>query len=418
MKKSLLLFLLTALALPLRAQTAQEEIASDPAKAAGLHYAYPGPQTVQMPAPRGYKPFYISHFGRHGSRWHIGNRDYIAPYETLKKAREASALTPLGEAVYRKVEVLEQDGEYRLGELTRLGVKQHQAVARRMYAAFPEVFGKGAKVVANSTLSPRVMMSMFSFCNELKSHNPALEIDLNSSRRDAPFVSHRAKAKGPLSYDPKAEMQAFSTATTHPERLMDALFADKAYLRDSVDARELYWQLYYVAEMAQNNELDSLALTDVFTAEELYSLWAVDNYKEYVAIGPDPRGREVVVESSKPILAHILAKADEAIASGGRGATLRFSHDSYLLPLAVTLGLDGCLGEAQGPETCADVFATYRICPMCANIQLVFFKNRVGDVLVKFLLNENEVGIPLESDLYPYYRWEAVRSYYQSQYQL
>ena len=55
---------------------------------------------------------------------------------------------------------------------------------------------------------------------------------------------------------------------------------------------------------------------------------------------------------------------------------------------------------------------------MCGNIQIVFFRNRKGEVLVKFLLNENEVGIPVDTDRYPYYRWEDVRSYYETLYQL
>ena len=418
MKKIPLLFLSVLMALPLGAQTAREEIAADPDKAAGLHYAYPGPQSVQTPAPKGYKPFYISHFGRHGSRWHIGQRDYIAPYETLKSAHEAAALTPLGEEVFRKAAVLEEDGRSRLGELTRLGVRQHQEIARRMLRSFPEVFGKGARVTANSTQSPRVMMSMFTFCNELKASHPELEIDFNSSRRDGSFVAHRAKVDGPLGYDPKAEWTDFSTEVTHPERLMDKLFADKQYLRDSVDARALYWQLYYIAEMAQNCGLDSLALTQIFTPDELYSLWEVDNYKEYVSIGPDPRGREVILASCKPMMAHVLDRAEETIAAGGRGATLRFSHDSYLLPMAVTLGLDGCREAAASRETCDDVFATYRTCPMCANIQMVFFRNRKGDVLVKFLLNENEVSVPIPTDCAPYYHWADVRSYYRNLLQL
>lgn len=418
MKKTLLLLSWVILALPLAAQTAHEEIAADPFKAAALHYAYPGPKSVQTPAPKGYKPFYISHFGRHGSRWHIGDRDYIAPYETLKAAHEAAALTPLGEEVYRKAAILEEDGRSRIGELTRLGVRQHQEIARRMLRSFPEVFRKGARVTANSTQSPRVMMSMFTFCNELKAQHPGLQIDFNSSRRDGSFVSHRAKAKDPLGYDPKAEWTSFSTEVTHPERLMDTLFADKDYLRDSVAARTLYWQLYYIAEMTQNCGLDSLALTDIFTTDELYALWEVENYKEYVSIGPDPRGREVILASCKPMMAHVLDRADETIASGGHGATLRFSHDSYLLPMAVTLGFDGCREAASSPETCADAFVTYRVCPMCANIQLVFFKDKRGDVIVKFLLNENEVSVPIPTDIAPYYHWEDVRSYYKTLLQL
>ena len=55
---------------------------------------------------------------------------------------------------------------------------------------------------------------------------------------------------------------------------------------------------------------------------------------------------------------------------------------------------------------------------MCGNIQIVFFKNRKGSVLVKFLLNENEVTIPLESKTAPYYPWEEVKAYYKEKYNI
>ena len=48
-------------------------------KYANYYYAYPYPEKP-LPqltaAPKGYEPFHIEHYGRHGSRWHIGNRVY------------------------------------------------------------------------------------------------------------------------------------------------------------------------------------------------------------------------------------------------------------------------------------------------------------------------------------------------------
>ncbi len=417
MKKSLLLLLLSALTLPLSAQTAREEIASDPAKAAGLHYAYPGPQSVQTPAPKGYKPFYISHFGRHGSRWHTRETDYTSPLATLQAAHEASALTPLGEEVLRKAAAMAEDGAGRTGELTRLGTRQHQAVAERMFRSFPEAFRGKARVTANSTTSHRVMMSMFYFCNTLKRLNPELEIDFNSSRRDASFVSNRVRPEGAAPYEIQEETDKLEEKLLQPERLMGVLFSDAAYVRANIQPKKFMWDLYYLAEMAQNNELDSLSFLDVFTPDELYDCWRVDNYDMYL-YAADPRAQAVVVPSCKPMITHILDRADEMIASGSHGATLRFSHDSYLVPMAVTLRLDGCTGTTEDPERCDEAFIDYKISPMCGNIQLIFFRNRKGDVLVKFLLNENEVGIPLETDRWPYYRWEDVRSYYKTLYEI
>ena len=52
---------------------------------------------------------------------------------------------------------------------------------------------------------------------------------------------------------------------------------------------------------------------------------------------------------------------------------------------------------------------------MAANIQLVFYRKKASDdVLVKFLYNEREVRIPVESDLAPYYRWNDVRDFYRN----
>jgi hypothetical protein len=54
---------------------------------------------------------------------------------------------------------------------------------------------------------------------------------------------------------------------------------------------------------------------------------------------------------------------------------------------------------------------------MGANIQIVFYRNRKGDVLVKVLHNEREqlldpaVGKPVEG---VYYRWEDMKGYLKS----
>ena len=57
----------------------------------------------------------------------------------------------------------------------------------------------------------------------------------------------------------------------------------------------------------------------------------------------------------------------------------------------------------------------YRISPMGANLQIVFFRNKAKDVLVKFLLNETEVTLPFKSGTSPYYPWEEVRDFFEKQ---
>ena len=47
---------------------------------------YEGGPYADTPAPKGYKAFYISHYGRHGSRSNWDGRTYMHLISTLEKA--------------------------------------------------------------------------------------------------------------------------------------------------------------------------------------------------------------------------------------------------------------------------------------------------------------------------------------------
>ena len=42
-----------------------------PEQSGGIYYAYPYTTDSLAPVPAGFKPVYMSHYGRHGSRWAI-----------------------------------------------------------------------------------------------------------------------------------------------------------------------------------------------------------------------------------------------------------------------------------------------------------------------------------------------------------
>ena len=72
MKKSLSVIVLVLFAVSAAAQDFEADLQENWDRIAGCFHSYeatPGPQT---PAPGGYKPFYVSHYGRHGSRRQIG----------------------------------------------------------------------------------------------------------------------------------------------------------------------------------------------------------------------------------------------------------------------------------------------------------------------------------------------------------
>lgn len=158
------------------AQSTREEIMENIAQTGGVYFAYPTREAEATPPPKGYQPFYISHYARHGSRWIQSEKDYKTVVDIFEKAHQAGALTSLGEDVRRRMTLIWKDAEGHGGDLTPLGVKQHRGIAERMYRNYPEVFQGSPAMSARSTVVLRCVLSMDAFCERLKELNPALQI--------------------------------------------------------------------------------------------------------------------------------------------------------------------------------------------------------------------------------------------------
>ena len=90
--------LLLGACLSATAQTAREEIRENIFLAGSNYLDYDHQLATEplTPAPKGYEPYYMSHYGRHGSRWLIGEGDYTTPLNTLRDADKAGKLTAEG----------------------------------------------------------------------------------------------------------------------------------------------------------------------------------------------------------------------------------------------------------------------------------------------------------------------------------
>ena len=422
MKRHIILIALAAViaAGPLCAQVTREEAEEHPDLIAGLLRPYPGPlQTKYTKAPRGYKPFYISHIARHGSRWHTSEKIYTRPINVLGEAQQAGVLTPEGEDVLKRMQALWENAEGRIGELTPLGFEQHRGVAERMYKHYKRVFRRGRKVHAESTPSGRVMMSMYSFVNRLIEGCPSLEVSMDASYRCKANVAHTSGISSQYLRHSRRrkDYKEWELTTYHPERLMGVLFSDPAWTEANVQPNLLMSDLYEAACIALDMPTD-VRLMDIFTPDELYDIWQGRSAGYYTANGPDPAAGDSLLCKAVPILKDIIRKADAAIEDPSIAADLRFSHDAYLAPLTTTLQLGDFRGQADSFEEMAQVWADSKASPMCVNIQAIFYKNRKGRVLVKFLHCEKEQGLPIEPVKYPYYDWEEVKAFYAEQYDL
>jgi len=412
----LLLMLLCGANAPF-AQTTREALAADPAATGGVYYAYPETFAPQTPAPKGYEAFYVSHYGRHGSRWLLADRDYRAVIDPFEQAHAAGALTPLGEEVLRRLETVWEDARGHGGDLTPKGVRQQRGIAERMFRDCPGAFLDETAVSARSTTVGRCILSMDAFCERLKELNPTLRITRESCERYMCYLNYHSPECQRFTSDTgswREEYRKFTVENLRPERLVASLFADRDFVRKRVHPEALMEGLYWIASDMQDTDL-GLSFYDIFEPQELFGFWQVRNYLNYVTDGPAPIAEGVVLDSAKPLLRNILDTADEVIASGRSTATLRFGHDGNLLPLASLMRLEGCYAEESDPAHVYRVWTNYRISPMAGNLQIRFYRKKGSDdILVKFLLNERETAIPVGSDLAPYYHWNDVRKYYRA----
>ena len=362
-------------------------------------------------APRGYKPFYISHYGRHGARYAWQSDMYDRLDKVFAGAASADILTPLGKDVKRRFDILYPDVRYRVGDLSRKGWQQQQELASRMYDNFPGIFRKDAHVRAWTSTSTRCVMTMSAFCLGLKGRNPKLDIFENFGKYFLPAIlpldssnpfRNKDFQKTPVSFSETWEQ--YIERTIDYKAVLSRLFTDI----DKAVEKDKQWDFvsylyYFVAGMGSlDTDLD---FSDIFTHDERVALWKIDNFQFYASAWPTHLGY-------KPILDDIIAKADARIADGEKGADLRFGHDYTFFPLLMILDVDGLGHDVSDPDELPVWCQVHRI-PMGANIHFVFYRGKASDpVLFKVLLNGEEAHLPLETDRWPYYNWESFKQKY------
>ena len=399
------------------AQTSRAELLAHPELATGNYCNYPLPTGQVTPAPEGYEPFYVSHYGRHGARYMTGSGHYRYVIGKMDSAQAKGWLTAKGEEVLARLKVAAADAWHREGDLTRLGGRQHQGIAHRLSKNYPELLMQPVKVKANSSTVRRCMLSMANFCQELRCLNPELDIEMDASEHDMYYLIPNdsifipGKGIDDALYE---KLDSFRHAKLNGRRQMALLFKETAKLDGFIDGYKFCDGLWNIASvMACLPEL-GLKFNDVFTDEEMVDGFMVYNASWCLWEGLMPGSRPNYY-AIYPLLKNFLDEADLLIASGERQVRLRFGHDSVLLPFSLILGVNEAIHGTTDMDNLHKTFALYRLIPMAGNVQLIFFRKQGSDdILVKVLMNENETSIPIETDCYPFYHWKDVSTYYRN----
>ena len=391
----------------------REEVRADWNKSSGLDCLLDLSPKSSTPVPKGYEAVYISHYGRHGSRYAYTSDAYTILLNMLTEGRKQGNLTPKGEALLDELQPFWDYVRYRVGDLTEIGWNQHQEIARTMIQSFPTVFGKGSEVDACSSASVRAIMSMSSCCTAISRLSPQTKVyehqgmmDVQATRPNQGSNPFRYQGPAEVFPYPESSEEFFYRRFPNYKDVLARLFKDPDAALGEWDPYDVFFHLYmFVAGMNSLPQDVRLDVKDFFTVEEFATLWETDNYERF-------REYHAYRTPCSSIVDDMVEKASEMLAAGKRGAHLRYGHDHVVMALEMIMNLDHFDEAPENPDDLVYWFHTFRS-PMAANIQYVFFqpkKGRHGDTLVKVLLNGEEAHLG-DLEGFPYYRWDDVKAY-------
>jgi len=418
MRKLLLLICLMTIGLSaVDAQGYKELIKDNPAYAGANMMNYHYDAGVYTPAPKGFKPFYISHYGRHGSRYDTSDVNAEKVWPIMREAHRLGLLTPAGEAFCADLDAVlsEQDGMY--GMLTGLGAKEHRQIAERMAANFPEVFSgaKGRrKVECLSSLSPRCIVSMTNFSLSLDRNTKGLDFNFVTGNRIYDIIAYQPQGTAPKKVAATKE-EDVRRETMKPMEIIEYFFNDTGAALELTGDPYSFEQRLYLASCVGHLSDHGTCLLAHFPYEVLVRNFEVRNPRFYLSYGMSDEMSDYQIQISRKLLSDIVEKADAALKDDSQtAADLRFGHDTALLPLVGHLRLEG-LDNWVAFDKVNEVFnSATQIC-MASNLQMIFYRNKSGEVLVKLMYNEKETSIPsLNGFSGPYYKWEDLREYFVS----
>lgn len=382
-----------------------------PQRAAFNIHSYEFHPLKDTPAPKGFKPFYISHYGRHGSRSHSSDEPYVLLRDCLQAAALEGIITPSGDSLLACAKQMIEFHDGMDGRLTPRGAREHEMLARRMYKRYPQVFRHG-EVHSISSNVQRCLVSMAAFTSSLRACKKDLVMTWDCGAKYQRVITSNSGSaikkkaleivRGPLTDIPIDTMAVFARFFKDPVRGKELV---------GTKPKSFISAIFTLAQFAEAYDIDENRFTFLpwDAVETAYARHALNFYLGHcnsTLLGDERMPR------AKPLVMEIVRKADEAIAGAPVAADLIFGHDLPFLALCSFFGLEGYGYPRLTAEEAYSSWNGVKLCPFATNLQIVFYKNGKGQVLVKFLANEEETPIPeLKAFSGPYYKWEDVKEY-------
>ena len=399
-----------AFAQPHRSEAAVKALMEDPTRAGNNLNSYEFHPIHDTKPPKGYKPFYISHYGRHGSRSNWGGKAYEDLIATLEQGQRMGILTPGGDSLLNAARRVLASYDGMDGRLSQRGVREHTAIAERMYKRYPQVFKGDKRVRAFGSQVQRCLISMNAFTTSLVRQNPKIYFYLDTGEKFQEYINNEHGWQQKTGPAMMKAMQAIRDIPDDTLGVLPRLFTDVPRSRTFVkSARALTENVFNTAVVAEDFDIEE-NLYRFLPFDAIYKRWAQNNVFLYTGHCNSVESGDERVPMAKSCVEDIVAKADECIATGAYAADLRFGHDYPLMALVNYLGIEG-VGERIPADEICDKWLGFWNIPMASNLQMIFYRNKSGDVLVKFLYQEQERLLHgLEPFQGPYYKWETVKA--------
>jgi len=393
----------------------KEMLRQDPNMISGEYYCYVYKPLAETAAPKGYEPFYISHYGRHGSRYHSGSLYFKQAMQPLQKGDSLGILTPAGKRLLTDLQELLDIHQDHFGMLTELGINEHRDIARRMYERFPSVFSnkKGRdSILCRSSLYPRCLASMANFMSSLQQYaSQDIKARMYCGDDIQKIIAPEIDIKKYYATEQPFE-DSIRQVECPPDKFLHRMFTDVPQIMRHID--NPYTMMKGLANCASivSNLDHAPDICKHLTQEEIEGLWVARNARMYYLLCNSKECPECPHKFADALAEDIVHQADAALRHGSRkAADFRFGHDTMVLPLAALIGLDGTNSGQSAAHVQDKWNSTIGVC-MASNLQLIFFKNKKDDILVKCMYNEQERLIPALKSYYGcFYKWSDLRQH-------
>jgi hypothetical protein len=405
----------------------------------GTKTPYQPRQKKYTAPPAGYVPVFINYVGRHGARFMTkpgGDADVL---NLLLMARGKNALTDTGKILLRSAQAFMKIEKGNYENITLSGAAEQQGIGARLYETYRPVFrGNGMDVMTTAKI--RTQQSAKAFLQGIK-NDPAEQIHWYKGDSLDDILRFYDISPAYQQYKKSAALQQRLDSFENDERLkkiagfiaarvFSSSFAGQLSsgisLPDKNGGKEMntvsfikdLYDLYAVqqdiqGEIAQARiPKEAIRFGVVFRERDLVFLNLINNASDFFEKGPAADAQGIQVTIAAPLLLDFLNTINHKIENpASPDLKLRFSHAETISPFATLLGIPEASVSSNSIYTYNKKWKAADIIPMSANIQWILYSNG-KDYLVKTLLNEKEVALPVQTSNFPYYSWSQVKDYY------